>query len=121
VEGMTDKVTDGGKKKLKLDPESDIMTVHGVGDQLSYTDSGLTDSLSLDAFADLKSKETTDERLHRNLSTADFDGPQMEGMESPIDAFERNAMLRQLHKNQDVYGFQDYEPSEADKLSELNR
>lgn len=107
----------GGRGKPKLNPEFDIMSQHTAGDRLKYTDSGLTDPLSLDPFAKLKSTETADDRLHRNLITAGVDGLQMDGMQPPVEEFERNSMIRQLQKTQDVYGDQTYA---ADELSELN-
>jgi hypothetical protein len=106
--------------KPELEPEKDVMATHESGDKINITDNAIEDPLTMDAFINLKSMETTYDKLYRNITTADTDGPQMEGMEPPLDEFERNAMRRQLDKRQEVYGYQSFEPSDADKLSELN-
>jgi hypothetical protein len=113
-------VTDGDKKKSKLNPEKCIMDQFTMGDTLNITNSGIIDPLTMDAFIDLKSEESMDQQLHRSLTDADYDGPQIEGMAAPIDEFERHAMVRQLEKRQEVYGDQSHEFSDADMIAELN-
>ena len=108
------------KHKRTLEPEKDILVEHSLGDELDNIQTKMDDPLSSDAFANLKSEESSSDRLIRSLKTASCDGPQLEGMQTPIDEFERNAMVRQLNKRQTMYGSQNYELSEADKISELN-
>jgi hypothetical protein len=108
------------KHKKVIDPEKGVLAEHSLGDKLHNQVKKMTDPLTLDPFADLKSKEDGDQLLHRNLSTADYDGPQLEGMEAPISSFEDEALSRQLVKQQEVYGYQGFSNSEADKLSIMN-
>jgi hypothetical protein len=109
------------KQKKKLNPEKDVMGAHAAGDTRQHTTSGINDPLTLDSFIGLKSPETTSEKVMRNFTDASRDGEQMEGMHAPVADFERNAMVRQLHKNQEVYGEQQHDNSGgADIISELN-
>ena len=108
------------KHKKTVEPEKEVMTEHYLGDSLHGQRQKMDDPLSLDPFADLKSSETTDQRLHRNLSTADYDGPQLEGMSTPVSSFEDDALSRQMVKNQEVYGEQYFTQSEAKQLLHRN-
>lgn len=105
------------KHKRKLDPEKDIMGEHSMGCYSKVNK--MDDPLVLDQFTQ-KQTETTDELLHRNLTTADYDGPQLEGMLAPITDFEDSALSRQMIKTQEVYGEQGFEESESDQISILN-
>lgn len=108
------------KHKKIIDPERGVMAEHYCGDKLHNQVNKMDDPLTLDPFADLKSKENGKQRLHRNLSTADYDGPQLEGMTAPISSFEDDALSRQLVKQQEVYGEQAFSNSEADQLASMN-
>jgi hypothetical protein len=68
----------------------------------------------------ITSTESGNASLNRSLTEGDVDGPQLEGMCSPVDKFERSAMLRQDYKKQDIYGTQLRNPMDAVSLSELN-
>ena len=100
--------------KQPLNPESFIMDEHVVGDKVDIQK--IDDPLTLDGLLQ-RSKETQQEALMRSMVP---DGPLLEGTYDPADARERNAMERQLAKKQEIYGSQNYDISEADKLSELN-
>ena len=105
------------KHKRTLDPENDIMGEHSIG--CCSIVNQMDDPLVLDQFTQ-KQTETADELLHRNLTTANYDGPQLEGMVSPIKDFEDSALSRQMLKSQEVYGEQNFEESESDQISRLN-
>jgi hypothetical protein len=108
------------KHKKVIDPERGVLAEHSLGDKLHNNVKKMEDSLTLDPFANLKSEENGKQLLHRNLSTADYDGPQLEGMAAPITSFEDDALSRQLVKQQEVYGNQGFSNSEADQLATMN-
>lgn len=109
-------VTDGEKRKQKLNPESDVMMIHQQGDSIALVESG-EDPIRLDPYIRLRSEETAGQRLQRNMNT-NYDGPQLEGMHAPIEEFESSAMLRQLQGQNSVYAASG--ASDADKISEMN-
>jgi hypothetical protein len=108
------------KHKKVIDPEKGVLAEHSMGDKLHNQVKKMEDPLTLDPFANLKSEENGKQRLHRNLSTADHDGPQLEGMGAPISSFEDDALSRQLVKQQEVYGEQGFSNSEENQLSTMN-
>ena len=112
VEHSKHEIKEAAKKKLN--PERDVMTEHLVGSKRQM----MSDPLSTDVFADLKSQESTLGRFQRDSMCTE--GAQMEGMVAPIDEFERGAMLRQMRKKEDTYGSNMGPPSNVDLLSELN-
>lgn len=116
TEGDTETVSETPKKII--DPEKDVTAEQFLGDNLERVT--MNDPLTMDPFADLKSGETSDQMLQRNLLTANSDGPQIEGMEAPISSFENNALSRQLVKSQEIYGDQQYSSMDADFLSSMN-
>ena len=117
------------KHKKTVEPEKLVMGEHSAGDSLHATVKKLDDPLSQDGLMQ-KSTETADQRLYRNLNDAGYDGPQLEGMSAPVIDFEESALSRQLVKQQEIYGEQDFDDgkiplmdfddSEADQLSKLN-
>jgi hypothetical protein len=86
-----------GKKKLH--PEKDVMVVHMLGDGLDNVK--MDDPLTLDGLIQ-KTDETTIQQIDRDARARD--GSQPEGMVPPVEAFEYDAMIRQLDKKQEVYG-----------------
>lgn len=108
------------KHKKIIDPERGVLAEHSLGDTLHNQVKKMEDPLTLDSFASLKSGENGKQMLHRNLSTADYDGPQLEGMAAPISSFEDDSLSRQLIKQQEVYGEQGFSNSEADQLANMN-
>lgn len=119
-DNMTNSCTMLEKHKKIIDPEREVMIEHYLGDDLRKERKEISDPISLDPFADLKSSETTDQRLYRNLSTADYDGPQLEGMMAPISEFENDSLSRQLVKQQEIYGEQEHTSSGTDQLANMN-
>ena len=107
------------KHKKLIDPEKNVMDEHFLGDTLNDAIQVMDVPLTLDGLL-VKQRETTEEQLQRNLNDAGNDGPQLEGMHAPITDFENDALSRQLLKQQEVYGNQQFELSEADRLSVLN-
>lgn len=119
VERMTDACgTMLEKHKKTLNPEKEVMTDHELGDNLRDSIQQLDDPLTLDGLLQ-RSAETHTGALLRSIAE-NKNGPQMEGMYDPVEERERAAMKHQLVKKQEIYGAQNYEFSEADKLSELN-
>jgi hypothetical protein len=108
------------KHKKVIDPERGVLAEHSLGDKLHNQVKKMEDPLTLDTFANLKSEENGKQLFHRNLSTAYYDGPQLEGMESPISSFEDDALSRQLVKQQEVYGDQGFSNREANQLANMN-
>jgi hypothetical protein len=108
------------KHRKVIDPERGMLAEHSIGDKLHKQVKKMEDPLTLDPFADIKSEENGKQLLHRNLSTAEHDGPQLEGMAAPISSFEDDALSRQLVKQQEVYGEQDFSNSEENQLSTMN-
>lgn len=106
-------------KKDVLNPEKRIMDEHRAGKALEDKIKKVDDPLNLDELP-VTQNETTDQQLKRSLTTADYDGPQLEGMSAPVDEFEREYMNRQDQKHQEIYGEQAHLPSRADSLSVLN-
>lgn len=107
------------KYKSMLNPEKRIMNEHKAGSALDNALKKMPDPLTLDGL-DVKRKESTSDMLVRSLTTADYDGPQQEGMSAPVDDFERQYMIRQDKKAQEIYGEQVHRPSAADSLSIMN-
>ena len=106
-------------KKDILNPEKRIMDEHIAGKELDDKIQKMDDPLHLEDLS-VKQNETKDQQLNRSLITADYDGPQLEGMSAPVDEFERAYMNRQDQKHQEIYGEQAHMPSNADSLSMLN-
>jgi hypothetical protein len=90
------------KHKNTLEPEKYIMDNHSMGDLLYDNIKQMEDPLSLDGIIQ-KNVETAEQKLHRNLTTANSDGPQPEGMCPPIIDFEKDALSRQCVKQQEIY------------------
>jgi hypothetical protein len=103
-----------------IDPENDILKLQSLGKSLCDSQQKQDDPLTLDGLIQKDALETTQKQIERSFSIGDEDGPIREGMSTPIDLFERNAMKRQLEKRQDIYGDTSYQLNEADRLSELN-
>ena len=108
------------KHKKVIDPEKGVLAEHSMGDELHSQVKKMEDPLTLDPFADLKSEENCKQMLNRNLSTANCDGPQLEGMVAPISSFEDDSLSRQLVKQQEVYGEQGFSAKEENQLSTMN-
>jgi hypothetical protein len=107
------------KYKKKLNPELEVHEMHELGDDLYKTLIKKEDPFTLDGLIQ-KSDETADDRLIRNLQTANTDGPQLEGMTAPIVEFEESALSRQsVKKTTNIYVGQT-SMLDADTLSEYN-
>lgn len=107
------------KHRKTLKPEKKIMREHMCGDELHDKVNKMDDPLTLDGLLQ-KSNETSEDIIYRDLKTASSDGPQLEGMSAPITDFENSALSRQLIKQQEIYGSQDYQHNEADMIAMLN-
>ena len=92
--------------------------MQALGDDLYKTLIKKEDPFTLDGLIQ-ESDETADDRLIRNLQTANTDGPQLEGMTAPIVEFEEGALSRQSVKNTNIYAGQT-SSLDADVLSEYN-
>lgn len=106
-------------KKQLLNPEKGIMDKHSAGSSLYDKLKKLEDPLHRDDLLVVQD-ETKDEQLERSLLEGNVDGPLLEGMVSPYEDFERDSMIRQLHKQQEIYGEQLLNPSDVDIISESN-
>lgn len=101
-------------------PEKGIHDMNTAGVTLRDELNTLNDVITTDPLI-VEQNETTDEQLIRSLTTADYDGPQVEGMSAPIEDFERSAMKLQLASKPEIYGdlSSQYDVS-ANLLSESN-
>lgn len=78
------------EEKKELDPESDVLLSQTINEEVQT----IADSLNSDGVVVI-SEETTEDKLNRELLTANEDGKQPEGMAAPIDEFENNSLSRQ--------------------------
>lgn len=103
------------EKPTLENPEGYIEMMNNLGDSMSINK--LPENLTGDKISVIN-RESTVEQLCRSLWDADFDGPQMEGMTTPVDDFEKAAMTLQNSKATDLYV--DYKSQTADELSDAN-
>ena len=102
-----------------FNPEKRVMDFIEQGDALTDKLNIKKEYLTLDELP-IKGYEMPDDMMKRSFTTADYNGPQLEGMSAPIDQFERAAMIRQNQQKEDIYGAASVGLSNADTLSSSN-